>query len=110
MPVKSPKELDQLLKKGTIEPVYFLFGSETYLRDEAIRAITDRALRGTLLREFNDSSFNLLNDDVRAAVAAAEQLPMMSERRVVRISNFGRLKEEDEEILQSYIDRPVETS
>src|SRR5215471_1715201 len=110
MPVKSSKDLESSLKKGTIEPVYFLFGPETYLRDEAARTIADRALQDTLLREFNDSSFNLLIDDVRSAIAAAEQLPMMSARRVVRIRNFGKLKDKDEEVLQSYIDRPVETS
>src|SRR5436309_15909838 len=85
MPVSARKDLEQALKKGQIKPVYFLFGPETYLRDEAARAIADEALRGTLLREFNDSSFSLTSDDVRSAIAIAEQLPMMSERRVVRI-------------------------
>ena len=110
MPVKSPKDLSQSLKKGTIEPAYFLFGPETYLRDEAARSIADEALRGTLLREFNDSSFNLTSDDVRSAIAAAEQLPMMSKRRVVRIRNFGKLREADEEVLLKYLARPVETT
>src|SRR6266705_3179062 len=103
MPVKSPKDLTQSLKKGTIEPVYFLFGPETYLRDEAARAIADEALRGTLLREFNESSFNLLSDDVRSAIAIAEQLPMMSERRVVRIKDFGKLADKEEEVLLNYL-------
>jgi len=110
MPVRSPKDLMQSLKQGKIEPVYFLFGSEAYLRDQAARAITDEALRGTLLREFNESSFSLMNDDVREAIAAAEQLPMMSSRRVVRIKDFSRIREADEEIILRYIERPVETS
>ncbi|HMG72411.1 MAG TPA: DNA polymerase III subunit delta [Pyrinomonadaceae bacterium] len=110
MPVRTPKELTQSLKQGKIEPVYFLFGPESFLRDEAARAIAEEALRNTLLREFNESSFNLLTDDVRSAVAIAEQLPMMSDRRVVRIRNFGKLKEADEDVLLKYIDRPVETS
>ena len=49
MPVRTPKDLAQLLKLGKIEPVYFLYGSEVYLRDQAIRLITDTALTGTLL-------------------------------------------------------------
>ena len=110
MPVRSLKDLKQSLKKGQIEPVYFLFGPETYLRDEAARLITDEAMRGTLLREFNDSTFNLTSDDARDAIAAAEQLPMMSQRRVVRIKNLGKLKEADEEIIVNYVNRPVETS
>ena len=78
------KELLQSLKQGKIEPVYFLLGPESYLRDQAARAIADEALRETLLREFNDSTFSLKTGDARSAIAAAEQLPMMSPRRVVR--------------------------
>lgn len=110
MPSGTRKNLEQSLKKGQIEPVYFLYGAEGHLRDQAFRAISDAALHGTLLREFNDSSFNLFSDDVRDAIAAAEQLPMMSDRRVVHLRNFARLREADEEILLAYLDRPVETS
>jgi len=110
MPVRTRKDLEQALKQGQIEPVYFLYGSEVYLRDQAIRLLTDTALTGTLLREFNDSSFNLLNNDVRDAIAAAEQLPMMSSRRVIQLRNFAKLREADEEFLLKYLERPVETS
>src|SRR5205823_8947380 len=110
MPVRTRKDLEQSLKQGQIEPVYFLYGSEVYLRDQTIRLITDTALTGTLLREFNDSSFNLLTNDVRDAIAVAEQLPMMSGRRVIRLRNFAKLREADEEFLLKYLERPVETS
>ena len=110
MPVRSPKDLTLSLKQGAIAPVYFLFGPEAYLRDHAARAIAEAALSDTLIREFNESSFNLLTDDVRSAVAIAEQLPMMSSRRVVHIRNFGKLRDADEEVLLHYLDRPVETS
>src|SRR5260221_3514455 len=110
MPVRRPKDLTQALKQGTIEPVYFLFGPETYLRDQAARAIADEAMRGTLLREFNDISISLAGGDAHTAVAEAEQLPMMSTRRVIRVTDFTKLDEENEEILLAYIKRPVETS
>lgn len=110
MAVRTRKELLQSLKQGKIEPVYFLFGPESFLRDRAAQAVADQALRGTLLREFNDSTFSLRTADPRAAIAAAEQLPMMSERRVVHIKDLGKLTEASEEILLAYIDRPVETS
>jgi DNA polymerase-3 subunit delta len=110
MPVRTRKELLQSLKQGKIEPVYFLYGPESYLRDQAARAIADEALRETLLREFNDSAFSLRTGDARSAIAAAEQLPMMSPRRVVLIRDFSKVNEATEEILLRYIDRPVETS
>src|ERR1041384_5848481 len=119
---RTRKDLEQSLKKGEIEPVYLLHGSETYLRDLAVNAIAETALEGTLLREFNDSTFDLTTDKISAAIAAAEQLPLMSGRRVVRIKNFdkleGRRKVEEEEdavnpssqILLDYLARPVATS
>lgn len=122
MPVRTRKELLQFLKKGQIEPVYFLFGREGYLRDQAAQTIAEEALRDTLLREFNDATFDLTTDKISAAISAAEQLPMMSSRRVVRVTNLDKLEgrrkvEEDEDainpsaqILLDYLSRPVETS
>lgn len=103
-------ELDRSLKAGRVQPLYLLVGCEGYLRDAAARALTDAALSGTLLREFNESTFSLLTDSAMAAVAAAEQLPMMSERRVVRIKDFAKVRETDEEILIPYLNRPVDSS
>jgi DNA polymerase-3 subunit delta len=98
-------ELERSLREDP-QPLYLLVGSERYLRDAAARSITEAALRGTLLREFNEASFNLLRDAVQSAVAAAEQLPMMSERRVVRVRDFARLREADEETLIRYLNNP----
>jgi DNA polymerase-3 subunit delta len=103
-------EFDRSLKAGGIQPLYLLVGCEGYLRDTAARNLTDAALSGTLLREFNESSFSLLTDSAMAAVAAAEQMPMMSERRVVRVKDFAKLRETDEEILIRYLNRPVDST
>jgi DNA polymerase-3 subunit delta len=47
---------------------------------------------------------------VQQAIAAAEQLPMMAERRVVRVTDFARLRESDEGAIVRYLARPVESS
>lgn len=101
-------QLDSSLKAGRVGPLYLLAGCEGYLANAAAMKISNVALSGTLLREFNETSFSLLSDSPLAAVAAAEQLPMMSERRVVRIRDFGKLGETDEEILIRYLERPAE--
>ena len=95
---------------GRVQPLYLLVGCEGYLRDVAARSIADVALSGTLLREFNESSFSLLSDHAVSAIAAAEQLPMMSERRVVRIRDFAKLREADEETIIRYLERPVDST
>jgi DNA polymerase-3 subunit delta len=98
-------ELERSLREDP-KPLYLLVGPERYLRDAAARSLTEAALRGTLLREFNEASFNLLRDSVQSAIAAAEQLPMMSGRRVVRVRDFARLREADEETLVRYLNNP----
>ncbi|HEX8129366.1 MAG TPA: DNA polymerase III subunit delta [Pyrinomonadaceae bacterium] len=98
------------LKAKRLAPLYLLFGAEDYLRDAAARKIADEALRGAGLREFNEATFSLASADVQQAIAAAEQLPMMSERRVVRITDFGKLREADEGALLRYLTRPAESS
>lgn len=110
MPAVTKEELWRNLKGGKVGPLYLLFGPEDYLRDAAARAVTDAALKGAALREFNESSFSLASADVQHAIAAAEQLPMMAERRVVRVTDFAKLREADEEALARYVARPVESS
>ena len=110
MTALSRTELDRSLAAGRVQPLYLLLGTETYLRDAAARDLSDAALSGTLLREFNESSFSLLTDSAMAAIAAAEQLPMMSERRVVRIKDFAKLREADEGIIIRYLERPSDST
>ena len=98
-------ELERSLCEG-VRPLYLLLGSEIYLRRVAAQTIADTALSRTLLREFNESTFSLLTDPVQSAIAAAEQLPMMSDTRVVRIRDFAKLREADEDTLIRYLNNP----
>lgn len=113
------KDLWNQLKRGEIAPVYVLYGAETYLRDAAARYITDQVFGPGDLRDFNETAFSLSSsDDIKPALAAAEQLPMMSERRVVkitdvRVSSSGRLdtlKDDDEAFLSAYLAKPSKSS
>jgi len=103
-------QLAASLKAGKVAPLYLLVGCETYLREAAVQAITEAALAGTLLREFNESSFSLQSDSVAAVLAVAQQIPMMSERLVVRIRDFGKLLEADDATLIRYLQSPSPTS
>jgi DNA polymerase-3 subunit delta len=110
MTIRRTANLSKALSQGEVEPVYFLFGPESYLRDEAEKWIADQAFAGTLIRDFDDSSFSLTRESVRKAIASAETFPLMSKRRVVRIRNFENLKDSDEEELIRYIENPLATS
>jgi DNA polymerase-3 subunit delta len=106
MKTLSRTELDRSLREG-LRPLYLLLGSEVYLRRVAAQTITETALSRTLLREFNESAFSLVSDPVQSAIAAAEQLPMMSDTRVVRIRDFAKLREADEDVLIRYLNNPA---
>ena len=105
MKTLSRTELERSLREG-LRPLYLLLGCEIYLRRVAAQSITEAALSRTLLREFNEASFSLLSDSVQSAIAAAEQLPMMSDMRVVRVRDFARLREADEDSLIRYLNNP----
>jgi DNA polymerase-3 subunit delta len=119
MPVLSRDDLRNQLRKREIAPVYVLFGAETYLRDLAAKTIANLTLDENSLREFNENEFSLTqSESLIYALSAAEQLPMIAARRVVRITDVkvssagtkDTLKEDDEAHLSAYLSRPSETS
>jgi DNA polymerase-3 subunit delta len=107
------------LKAGDISPVYLLFGPETELLQRAVKTITDKAFAEGDLRDFNEDSFSLNNEgNLKKALAAAEQLPMMATRRVIRITEVrisatghrDTITEDDEPVLSAYFSDPSPTS
>jgi len=117
--VLSREELRNQLKRREIAPVYLLFGPETHLRDLAAKTITELAFSEGDLRDFNETSFSLnTEDNLRQALAAAEQLPMMAGRRVVRINDVrvsatgfrDTITESHESILSAYLTNPSPNS
>lgn len=110
MAILGREELRNNLKKGEISPLYLFFGAEKYLRDLAAKTIADLVLKDAPLREFNETTFSLNDTDFQQAIASAEQLPMISSRRIVKITDINKLKEADEEALARYVARPAESS
>ena len=112
-------DLRNQLKRREIAPVYVLFGAETFLRDLAAKTIADFVFGKEGFRDFNESEFSLtVEGNLLSGLAAAEQLPMMAERRVVRMVDVrvsataakDTLKEENEPLLARYLERPAESA
>ena len=96
-----------------------LFGPETQLRDLAAGYIADVCFGEGEVRDFNETTFSLNNEDnLKHALAAAWQLPMMASRRVIRITDVrisasgwrDTIIEDDENVLTSYFAEPSATS
>lgn len=110
MNILSRDDLRNELKKGEIAPLYLLFGAEKYLRNQAAKAITEKVLKDSPLREFNETEVSLNDTDFLQAISSAEQMPMISPRRVVKITEINKLKETEEDLLERYVKRPAEFS
>jgi len=100
-------DLLRALGRGELAPVYYLHGSEDILKEEASRAIVERAL------EPHERDFNL---DQRAAAgldpeqlhALVNTLPMLAARRcvVIREIEAWRRKAGPREVLLKYLANP----
>ena len=115
----SRDQLRNQIRKREFLPVYVLYGDETFLRDNAARTIAEYGFSEGEFRDFNDDVFSLnIPENITTALAAANQLPMMAARRVVRITEVrvstssikDTLKEDAEDVLQSYLANPCPSS
>ena len=119
MAILTREDLRSKLRRREMAPVYVLFGPETYLRDLAVKTICDLSFCESDARDFNETEFSLNTDgNLSAALGAAEQLPMMSGKRMVRITDVrvsptgmrDTLREDDEAALIAYLNNPSPSS
>jgi DNA polymerase III subunit delta len=108
-------ELRDQIRRGDFSPVYLLYGRETYLRDLAVKTLVSRAFAEGDFRDFNDTTFSLnTQGNLKEALTSARQLPMMSSRRVIRITDVrisqsgfrDTITEADEPVLTDYLASP----
>ncbi len=108
MPRCTEKELSTQLRQGNISSVYVFYGEEGYLKRLYIDRIIKKAV--TDFEEFNLHRFepSVKMDDL---VAAADALPMMSEKScvILRDYNFGSLSDADHKHFLSLIGNPNES-
>lgn len=113
--VLTRDDLRERLRRREIAPVYVLFGEETNLRDVAAKTIVDLSFAEGDFRDFNDTAFSLNTPGALGlALAAAQQLPMMASRRVIRVTDVrvsatgfrDTITEADEPALSAYIADP----
>jgi DNA polymerase-3 subunit delta len=107
MPAHSMDALFRSLGKGEVAPVYYLHGLEDVLKDEAVRAILDRAL-DPAMREFNLDQRSAGQLDPEEIHSLCNTLPMMAERRVVVLRDVEtwRRKAKSRAAFLRYLEHP----
>lgn len=103
------KEFFNEIKTQQLQCVYLLHGEEEYAKQRAVEK-----LKATLAPDFFEFNYSILDDgDAGAIIGAAEQLPMLDERRLVLVTNSRYLTKtasedgpSDAEPLLAYLKAP----
>nr|WP_272899214.1 DNA polymerase III subunit delta [Caldalkalibacillus salinus] len=70
------------IKQGDIAPIYVLYGSQKFLMEEMVKALSEQLLDSETA-DFNFERFDLMEDTIQGAVESAETLPFMGEKRLI---------------------------
>ena len=105
----TTQSLNDSIKRQEVYPLYFFYGDETFLIEDAVARLTELAL-GDGLRDFNFNSFYGDDADLMQIRDAVETLPMMAQTRVVVLKEAQDLNDKDWEQLAPLIENPVESS
>ncbi|MFH2012708.1 MAG: DNA polymerase III subunit delta [Pseudomonadota bacterium] len=104
-PTMTPQELTRHLEKEEVLPVYYLYGDETYLIDEALRNIEERVISSGF-KDFNYDIFYGSENVAPEIINAAQTIPALSQKRLIVVKDAGQLSAKDIEQLTSYISDP----
>ena len=110
----SYEEFRRQVKSGYIESLYLFVGEEEYHQERALALLKNSIDEG--MRLFNVSSFTIsesiggVKTTTARAIDNANQLPMMSARRLTVIRDFDKVKEDELELVLTYLKSPSPTT
>ena len=107
----SVADLERDLRKREPALVYVIEGEETLLATQATQSILDAVLPREA-RDFNLGQFSGDDETGRKFLAEAHSYPFLTERRVVILRRFDKLKldEREEDEFLSYLKEPAATT
>jgi DNA polymerase-3 subunit delta len=95
------------LKKGALDPVYYLYGDEDVLKQEAIKSLLEHGLDAAT-RDFNLDQRDAAGLDPEAFHALVQTPPMLASRRVVVLRGVEQLRKKTKirDSLTQYLGSP----
>jgi DNA polymerase III subunit delta len=100
------KALHAALKTRVFDPVYYLFGEDDFLKEQATRDLVDAAVEPST-RDFNLEIRRASELDAESLDALLSTPPMLAERRVVVLRDVDKLKKGARTLLDRYLARPA---
>lgn len=98
-------ELTASIKQKKILPLYFLYGDEEFLIQEALDLVTE-AVVDAGARDFNFNTFYCRDVSAVELVNLCQTLPFMAEKRLVIAKEFDTLKAADLDQITPYLNDP----
>ncbi|KAA0895243.1 DNA polymerase III subunit delta [Oryzomonas rubra] len=105
----TAQEFETAVNKGTIPPLSYLYGEETFLIERAVHQLLERAIDPSL-KDFNLNIFYGNETKGVEILDAAQTLPMFAERRAVLVKRADALKADVLESLLPYVRNPAATT
>lgn len=100
---KTYEDIAAAFREGRFQPLYFFYGDEPFLIEELQDLLLERAL-APHERDFNLDIAYGPDTDAQRVLALCAAWPVMSERRVVIVRDFEKLK--DNRLFKNYAEQP----
>lgn len=88
-----------------LKPVYYIFGLEDFLAEEAFNAIKKEALSGPFA-SMNYNVFEGKGVDAKEVISAASTMPAFSDKRVIAVKGAEAMKAAEEKAFIDYVKDP----
>lgn len=103
------EELLRKLKDEIVDPLYFIYGNDEFLKNQSLAKIKEIALKG-VMPDFNFDLFHAGEADISRIMSVLSTLPVMAKRRLVILKDADKLKSQEQEALVSYFNDPSPTT
>lgn len=95
----------QEIERGKILPLYYLYGPEKWLIDEAVGQIKKKILSPSTA-DFNYRAFDGTSDSAEAILESLQVFPVQSPRRLVLVRQADTLGKEQSDVFKEYLEDP----
>ncbi|NWF50195.1 MAG: DNA polymerase III subunit delta [Ignavibacteriaceae bacterium] len=105
--IPSVIDVSRQLRKGSLKPVYYLFGEDVFGINSTLELI-DKAISPVIESDFDKEFYYGEDKTVQQIISAANAYPFGSSKKLLVVKEFDKVKEKKN--LVSYISAPSETT
>ena len=103
-------ELKKRLDEDGVRPIYLFEGEEGYFRAGGVESVCSRFVLDKTLDYASFDGGQLKGDKLKSLISAVEAFPFLSEKRVVRVTEFYPTEKEYDGYLKGFFDNPPQSS